>query len=242
MPKGLKNSEATLQRVMDKADSYQSWQSSCFPFITSEGARVLRKHLVRQARTYKVNVVADGPMEEVVKGSTISKRLDLWATKLKTHQILYVRKEEVEGQIMRKFFKKGEQVLQALNKNDKGIFGAKAKLQEVLIPTPRAWRLYIGRESNKEGSRVGMVLVDPEKKEHSHVICLNFKASKHVMDYEALLSDLVTSVRRQIKDLHVFVSSRLLVDQVEGNRVPRTKGAKRYREEVKDAAAPFHRF
>ncbi|GJS33204.1 hypothetical protein Tco_0531586 [Tanacetum coccineum] len=35
---------------------------------------------------------------------------------------------------------------------------------------------------------------------------------------------------------------KFLVDQVKGNRVPRTEGSKRYREEIMDATTPFHRF
>nr|GEU53974.1 hypothetical protein [Tanacetum cinerariifolium] len=62
------------------------------------------------------------------------------------------------------------------------------------------------------------------------------------MDYEALLVGLVAFAKRQMKDLHVFVKSRLLVDQVEGNRVSKTEGAKRYRDEVINDTAPFHRF
>ncbi|GJV12860.1 hypothetical protein Tco_1354401 [Tanacetum coccineum] len=48
-------------------------------------------------------------------------------------------------------------------------------------------RLYMGRELNKEGPDVGMILVDLEGKEYSHDVCLNFYASKDNMDYEALL-------------------------------------------------------
>ncbi|GJU34296.1 reverse transcriptase domain-containing protein [Tanacetum coccineum] len=61
-------------------------------------------------------------------------------------------------------------------------------------------------------------------------------------DYEALLVGLVASVGRNMKDLHVSVDSKVLVDQVEGSRIPRTKEAKRYREEIMDATDPFHRF
>ncbi|GKG61380.1 reverse transcriptase domain-containing protein, partial [Tanacetum coccineum] len=50
------------------------------------------------------------------------------------------------------------------------------------------------------------------------------------------------SAERQMKDLHVFVSSRLLVDQVKGNRVPKTEGEKRYIEEVMDGTTPFQKF
>ncbi|GKE55950.1 reverse transcriptase domain-containing protein [Tanacetum coccineum] len=93
-----------------------------------------------------------------------------------------------------------------------------------------------------EGAGAGMVLVDPEEREYSHAIHLNLHASEEDMDYEALLAGLIASTRRGMKDLHVFVDSRLLVDQAEGNRIPRTEGAIRYMEEIMDATAPFHRF
>ncbi|GKD74584.1 reverse transcriptase domain-containing protein [Tanacetum coccineum] len=87
-----------------------------------------------------------------------------------------------------------------------------------------------------------MILVSLEKKVYSYAIRLNFYASEDSMDYEALLVGLVASVGSGMKDLHVFVGSKLLVDQVEGSRVPRTKETKKYREEIMDATAPFHTF
>nr|GEY37996.1 hypothetical protein [Tanacetum cinerariifolium] len=84
-------------------------------------------------------------------------------------------------------------------------------------------RLYMGRETGKEGSGVGMILDSPEGKVYSYAIHLNFYASKDNMDYETMLVGLVTSAGRGIKDLHVFVDSKMLVDQVEGSRIPRTK-------------------
>ncbi|GKB62893.1 hypothetical protein Tco_0919079, partial [Tanacetum coccineum] len=38
------------------------------------------------------------------------------------------------------------------------------------------------------------------------------------------------------------IDSRMLVDHVEGSRIPRTKEAKKYMEEILDATTPFHRF
>ncbi|GJU86531.1 reverse transcriptase domain-containing protein [Tanacetum coccineum] len=116
------------------------------------------------------------------------------------------------------------------------------KPQEELTPTPRAWRLYVGRESNKEGSGVGIVMVNPEEKEYSHVIRLNFYASEDDMNYEALLAGLVAFAKRGMKGILVFVGSKFLVDQVEGNRVSRTERARRYRKEIMDVTAPFHKF
>ncbi|GJW68845.1 hypothetical protein Tco_0123269 [Tanacetum coccineum] len=92
-----------------------------------------------------------------------SVRFAKWAAELRTYHVSYIQRKEAEGQIVKKFFGKGEQVLQTLD-----------------------------------------------------------------MDYEALLTGLV--------------ASRLMVNTVEGSRVPRTEKAKRYREEIMDAMAPFHRF
>ncbi|GKD04970.1 reverse transcriptase domain-containing protein [Tanacetum coccineum] len=98
------------------------------------------------------------------------------------------------------------------------------------------------KSPTKEGSGVGMILVDRMEREYSHAIHLNFQASEGDMDCEALLAGLVASFRRGMKDLHVFVDSRLLIDQVEGSKVSRTEEAKRYKEEIMDATTPFHRF
>ncbi|GKB75111.1 reverse transcriptase domain-containing protein [Tanacetum coccineum] len=126
-------------------------------------------------------------------------------------------------------------------KNKEEASGSREKPQEELVPTPKAWRLYVGREAVKEGFIVGMILNSPERKMFSYAIRLNFHTSEDSMDYEALLARLTASTGRGMKDLHVFVGSKLLVDQVEGSRIPRTKEAKKYREEVKDVTAPFHR-
>ncbi|GJY00923.1 reverse transcriptase domain-containing protein [Tanacetum coccineum] len=109
-------------------------------------------------------------------------------------------------------------VLQVLDKNNEGTFRSREKTHGGLASMTRAWRLYVRKEFNKEGSSVGMNLVDPEG------------------------GSTLTSDRRNMKDLHVSMDSKVLVDQVEGSRIPRTKEAKRYMEEIMDATDPFHRF
>nr|GEW37127.1 hypothetical protein [Tanacetum cinerariifolium] len=52
-----------------------------------------------------------------------------------------------------------------------------------------------GRELNNKGSDIGMILVDPEGKEYSHAVRLNFYAFEDNMDYKALLAGLVTSAK-----------------------------------------------
>ncbi|GJU27984.1 reverse transcriptase domain-containing protein, partial [Tanacetum coccineum] len=45
-----------------------------------------------------------------------------------------------------------------------------------------------------------------------------------------------------MKDLHVFIDLLTLVAQIEGNHMPATELEKKYKEEIIDATAPFHKF
>ncbi|GJU25831.1 hypothetical protein Tco_1164452 [Tanacetum coccineum] len=59
---------------------------------------------------------------------------------------------------------------------------------------------------------------------HSYAIRLKFNASDHAMDFEALLAGLVVSASK------------------EGNHTPIIEQDMKYKEEIMDATAPFHRF
>ncbi|GJW98773.1 reverse transcriptase domain-containing protein [Tanacetum coccineum] len=109
------------------------------------------------------------------------------------------------------------------------------KLQTLAIPKG-------SKEIIEEGSDVGIILVSPEEKMHSYAIRLKFHASNHVMDYEALLAWLAASTNQGMKDLHVFIDSLKLVSQVEGSHTLVMEQERKYKEEILDATAPFHRF
>ncbi|GKC36580.1 reverse transcriptase domain-containing protein, partial [Tanacetum coccineum] len=61
---------------------------------------------------------------------------------------------EVQGPVMKRFCRQGEQVLAVPDANEEETSKLGAKLQAELTPTPRAWRLNLTRETIKEGSRV----------------------------------------------------------------------------------------
>nr|GEW35757.1 reverse transcriptase domain-containing protein [Tanacetum cinerariifolium] len=76
-------------------------------------------------------------------------------------------------------------------------------------------RAKLDKEVGREGSGVGMIILGPDEEMYSYDIRLNFDAPDHNMDYEALLAGLVASVDKGMKDLHAFIDSKVLVDQVE---------------------------
>ncbi|GJY31354.1 reverse transcriptase domain-containing protein [Tanacetum coccineum] len=134
------------------------------------------------------------------------------------------------GSAVKKFFGEGEQVLKTPDANKGETYNLNKKLQAKLTPTPKAWRLYLGKEAIEEGSGVGIILVSPDEKMHSYAIHLKFNASGLAMDCEALLAGLVASVSKSMKDLHVFIDSLTLVAQIEGNHTPATEQERKYKE------------
>ncbi|GJS68728.1 hypothetical protein Tco_0683293 [Tanacetum coccineum] len=130
-------------------------------------------------RKHKVTVVTDGPMDEILK--------------------LFGREgpmEEISKERRPKFFGQGEQVQKTPDANEGETSNLSKKLQAKLTLTPRAWRLYLGKKTIKEGSGVGIILVSPDEKMHSYAIRLKFNASDHAMDCEALLAGLVAFVSK----------------------------------------------
>ncbi|GKD68095.1 reverse transcriptase domain-containing protein [Tanacetum coccineum] len=168
-------------------------------------------------------------------------RLEKWAAKVRTYDISYIPRKEVEGSVVKKFFGQGEQVERTPDANEGGTLTLSKKIQAKSTPAPRAWRLYLGKETIKEDSDVGIILVSPEEKMLSYAIRLKFNASNHVIDCEALLVGLAASANQGMKDLHVFIDSLTLVAQVEGNHTQATKQEIKYKEEIIDATTPFHR-
>nr|GEY29189.1 hypothetical protein [Tanacetum cinerariifolium] len=53
---------------------------------------------------------------------------------LRTYHISYVQRKEVDGQVVKKFFEQGEQVLRVSDKNNERASGLKEKPQEELVP------------------------------------------------------------------------------------------------------------
>ncbi|GKC27326.1 hypothetical protein Tco_1034620, partial [Tanacetum coccineum] len=121
-----------------------------------------------------------------------------------------------KGQIVNKFLKQKELLPHMLKGKEEGALRQSNELQARLTPTPRVWRLYLSKEAVKEGSGVGMIQLGLDEKIYSYAIRLNFDTLDHNMYYEALLEGLV-----------------------EGSRTAAKKEARKYEEEIMDAALEF---
>ncbi|GJT93931.1 hypothetical protein Tco_1082776 [Tanacetum coccineum] len=164
--------------------------------VTKEGVRAdPEKYPIRKVRVrFEATEGSDWTNEAEEALQRIKRKLN----KLQT---LVVLKE------VKKFFGQGEQVHETLDENERGTLNLNKELQAKSTPTPRVWRLYLGKETIEEGSGVGIILVSPEERMHSYASRLKFNTSDHAIDYEALLAGLAISVSKGMKDLHVFMDS-----------------------------------
>ncbi|GJR69843.1 reverse transcriptase domain-containing protein [Tanacetum coccineum] len=131
--------------------------------------------------------------------------------------------------------------METLDANEGGTLNLNKELQEKSTPTPRAWRLYLGKETIEEGSGVGIILVIPEERMHSYAIRLKFNTFDHAIDCEVLLGGLVVSISKGMKDMHVFMDLPKLVSHTEGNHTVAMEQERKYKKEIINATAPFHR-
>ncbi|GJS62277.1 reverse transcriptase domain-containing protein [Tanacetum coccineum] len=114
--------------------------------------------------------------------------------------------------------------------------------REDLTPDPRAWRLYTDGASNNEGSGAGLILIALDDVEYSYALRLNFSNSNNDAEYEALLAGLQIAKEMQVKDIHIFVDSKLVASQVEGSYEAKGERMIKYREKVLELAGVFNRF
>ncbi|GKC73395.1 reverse transcriptase domain-containing protein [Tanacetum coccineum] len=216
--------------------SYTSMEKTIQALIHTERSlrTIFRKH--------KIKVITKGPMEEILKLSEGRGRLAKWATEIRTYDISYVSRKDPEGPLVKKSLGQGEHGLGTSGASREETILVGKELEPNLTPKPKACRLYIGKDAVEEGSGIGMILVSPDETIPPYAIRLNFKASEHSRDCEALLAGLVASAGQGIKDLHVFIDSPTLAAQMEGSYAPAMRQERKYKEEIMDATAPFHRF
>ena len=76
--------------------------------------------------------------------------------------------------------------------------------------------MYVDGAANQRGSRVGLVLVSPEKTIIEKSLRLGFSATNNEAEYEALLQGMNMVQKMGGKAVEMFSDSRLVVGQVKG--------------------------
>ena len=86
----------------------------------------------------------------------------------------------------------------------------------VSLQEPLPWKVHVDGAANQRGSRVGIVIISPEKIIIEKFLKLGFSATNNEAKYEALLVGMTMVQRMGGKAVKMFSDSRLIVDEVGG--------------------------
>ena len=86
----------------------------------------------------------------------------------------------------------------------------------VSLQEPLSWRVYIDGATNQRGSRVGLMVISPEKIIIEKSLRLGFSTTNNETEYEALLVGLTMVHKMGGKSVEIFSDSTLVVGQVKG--------------------------
>ena len=87
----------------------------------------------------------------------------------------------------------------------------------ISVQGPSCWKVYVDGAANHKGSKVGLVLISPEKIIVEKSLRLEFSATNNEVEYEALLQGMAMVQKIGGKAVEVFSNLRLVVSQVKGS-------------------------
>ena len=84
------------------------------------------------------------------------------------------------------------------------------------LQEPLSWKVYVDGAANHRGSRVGLVMISPERITIEKSLRLGFSTSNNEAEYETLLVGMTMVQKMGGKAMEVFFDSILVVGQVQG--------------------------
>ena len=107
---------------------------------------------------------------------------------------------------------------------------------------PLQWKVYVDGVANQKGSGVGLVLISPEELVVEKSSRLGFLAMNNETEYEALLEGMSMIHKMGGKSVTMFLDSKLVVGQVNGELEARDDRMQGYLTRVKYLQENFESF
>ena len=112
----------------------------------------------------------------------------------------------------------------------------------VSAPRPPCWKVYVNGAANQRGSRVGLVLITPERAIIEKSLRLGFSATNNEAEYKALLQGMAMMQKMGGKVVKMFSDSRLVIGQVKGEMEAKDVRMQEYLNQVKRLRPSFDLF
>ena len=112
----------------------------------------------------------------------------------------------------------------------------------VTLQEPLSWKVYVDGTTNQRGSGVRLVLISPEKITIEKSLRLGFSATNNEAKYETLLVGMTMVPKLVGKSMEIFLDSRLVVGQVNGELEAREVRMQEYLSQVRHLRSGFESF
>ncbi|XP_071727931.1 uncharacterized protein [Rutidosis leptorrhynchoides] len=196
---------------------YLATSSEAIRSVLIDEIKLKCRQLRRYFQAHPIQVLRDQPIKHILTRPEISGRMEKWAIELGKHEISFLPRNSVKGQVMANFLvelpsdmiKQGETPVTRRG-------------------TDEFWKQYTDGASSEEGAGIGLLLVSPSREEITYAIQLKFAASNNEAEYEALLAGLRLAKSIDVQQLTAYVDSQLVASQLNGSFEARDTSMKKY--------------
>ena len=185
-------------------------------------------------------VLTQLPLKFILRTADYTGRIATWNTILGAFDIKYMPLTSIKGQVLADSVAEFAEPPVEVVVGERNMDGKPVGVISILGPP--YWKVYVDGAANQRGSRVGLVLVSPEKTIIEKSLRLGFSTTNNEAEYEALLQGMTMVQKMGEKAVEMFSDSRLVVGQVKGELEARDARMQEYLSQVKRLQSDFDLF
>ena len=165
-------------------------------------------------QSHTVVILLQLPLRSLLWSDDYTGRIAKWGMNLGPFDIKYMPRISIKGQVLIDLVVEfAESPLEErMEKQD--MVGKSVGL--VSLQEPLFWRVYVDSATNHRGSGVRLVLISPERIIIEKSLKLGFSTTNNETEYETLLVEMTLVQKMNGKAVKIFLDSRLVVGQVQG--------------------------
>ena len=182
------------------------------------------------------------PLKSVLRSADYTGRIAKWGTILGAFDIRYMPRTAIKGQVLADLVPEfAEPTLEGMEVLGSPSAGEKL-ISTVFQHKHNWWKAHIDGAANQRGSGVGLVLVSLEGITIEKSLRLGFSATNNEAEYEALLEGMSMIMKLGGKFVNMFLDSRLIVGQVNGELEAKDERMQEYMARAKHLQTHFYHF
>jgi ribonuclease HI len=166
-------------------------------------------------QAHRIVVVTSFPLRAILHNSNATGNIAKWVVELAEFQLDFQPRHTVKSQVLDDLIVEWTPSSSAPGGLDPDSNPTPAEPRVPVFTEPH-WMLYFDESARQQGSSAGVVLIDPSGDQVKYMVHLEFKATKNMAEYEALIFGLSVAISLGIRQLLVKGDSQLIIKQVRG--------------------------